>query len=185
MAQRGARGFTLLEMMLVIVLLASVSMMVMGALPSRGTDIRRESSRLLNILHWAQEQSMLDGDIYGLSVASDGWQLLKLCHTNCEDPIASADNVWPGAVWLAARQKSTLLRRSLSDVVLLLSVEQNNQLLKAQEDNVIAPQLLFYPGGESSQFDLRLMDAEKPQRQSALVSEGIGWVHFRNDDDEQ
>ena len=173
-----SRGFTLLEMMLVIVLLASVAMLVSGALPRREASVQQESRRLLNVLHWAQEQSMLDGEIYGLTVTQHGWQLLRICQTACEEDAGFANNVVPDSVWVIARQKSARLQRQLEGIDFQLEVENHPQKPGPQGSSFSEPQILFYPGGESSQFWLTLSHEE--QRQT-LGSDGAGWVQFRKD----
>lgn len=76
-ATTKACGFTLMEIMLVLVLLGSMATLVLNSLSS-SREINQETDRLAMALQWAAQQAEQDGKIYGLSVTNNTWQLMTL-----------------------------------------------------------------------------------------------------------
>lgn len=68
-ARTASRGFTLMEIMLVLVLLGSMATLVLKTLPSSSRELSQESDQLTVALQWAAQQAELDGKIYGLSLS--------------------------------------------------------------------------------------------------------------------
>lgn len=77
--RRASRGFTLLEMMVVMVLigiLLSMLGLVNGQHPARLA--RQEASTLIQLLQTLREQAVLEGREYGLRLEPEGYQVLRL-----------------------------------------------------------------------------------------------------------
>lgn len=70
------RGFTLLEMMMVLVLLGVVARFAVSIAPSPEQENPLDRLRLGAI--WASEQAQIEGRIYRLQVHPQGWQIAAL-----------------------------------------------------------------------------------------------------------
>ncbi|WP_252830405.1 type II secretion system minor pseudopilin GspH [Yersinia aldovae] len=89
------RGFTLLEIMLVLVLLGGMAKLVLATLPS-SSEINQESEQLAVALQWAAQQAEQDGKVYGLSISHDKWQLMTL---NNQPHSKGESYLWPHHYW--------------------------------------------------------------------------------------
>ncbi|WP_075182210.1 prepilin-type N-terminal cleavage/methylation domain-containing protein [Pantoea sp. 1.19] len=92
MSRRSAhcRGFTLLEMMMVILLTGVIASSVIMTLPApaaAGSPL----ATLLATARWASDQAQREGRIYRLRITKTGWQLAVLSMSAPkEDPLADA-----------------------------------------------------------------------------------------------
>lgn len=71
-----SRGFTLLEMSVAILLLATIAQMVIARLPAPTTI--HPADQLLQSARWAAEQAQIERRIYRLQLHSQRWQLSAL-----------------------------------------------------------------------------------------------------------
>lgn len=74
------RGFTLLEIMVVVVIIAVLSAVVapnMFAASNRGRDMEREASTLAARIRVAQDDAMLEGHEYGIVFVADGYRFVR------------------------------------------------------------------------------------------------------------
>ena len=69
-ARRSARGFTLLELILVLLLISTVLAMAAPSLRgfARGRQTAEAASQLLAMTHWARSQAAAEGRLYRLNV---------------------------------------------------------------------------------------------------------------------
>ncbi|AJI83196.1 general secretion pathway protein H [Yersinia enterocolitica] len=154
-ANRASRGFTLMEIMLVLVLLGCMAKLALGTLSSSG-EINQESNRLAVALQWAAHQAELDGKVYGLSVSNDKWQLMTL---NNQPHNKGESYLWPHHYWHPINDGKLKQQRQLPNGLLLELTLQDQPipLSGMQDDGLInEPKVVFYPGGESSLFELTL-----------------------------
>lgn len=71
-----AAGFTLLEIMLVLLVLGASAGLIVATLPDR--DTRPLAKKLLIALRWTSEQAETEGQAYRLELRTGGWQLFRL-----------------------------------------------------------------------------------------------------------
>lgn len=76
---RQAHGFTLLEVLMVMVIIGAVLSMVTLVVPaSPARQARVEAQRLAQLMQAARESAVLEGREYGLRLAPDEYLLLRL-----------------------------------------------------------------------------------------------------------
>jgi general secretion pathway protein H len=73
-----SRGFTLIEIMIVVVIIGVISAAVVLSvnLTGRDRDLEKESDRLLTLVNYAREQAELQTREYGVIFHDDGYQFL-------------------------------------------------------------------------------------------------------------
>lgn len=149
---RQSRGFTLLELMVVIALVGVVLGMVSLTIGnSPGRVARQEAGQLLQLVQQLREQAVIEGREYGVRIQRDEYRVLRLEHEGWQ-PTGTARRLPPD---------------------LYLQLEQEGQRLNL--DGTV-PQLLMLSNDEVSAFALYFMSAE--QALLSLVSDGAGepWI---------
>jgi general secretion pathway protein H len=78
LARSGSRGFTLIEIMIVVVIIGVISAGVLLSvnLTGRDHDLEKESERLLTLVNYAREQAELQTREYGVIFHDDGYQFV-------------------------------------------------------------------------------------------------------------
>ncbi|MBV6824394.1 type II secretion system minor pseudopilin GspH [Pseudomonas sp. PD9R] len=146
------RGFTLLELMIVIVLIGVLVGMVSfatGVNPAR--QARQEANNLAGVIHQLRERAVLEGQEYGVRMSVDGYRAMRLAVRGWE-PVASFYR-WPDN-----------LRPRLQHGGYVVS-------LGADEGS---PQLLMLSSDETSSFTLTF--ESKDRVWLSLSSDGLGEV---------
>lgn len=144
------RGFTLLEMMLVLLLLGIGTWLVIGKLPNSAYRVEQESQRLAERLQRLTYQATLEGRTYGLMVQPGRWQL-KRWHAQGWQDLQLPQGA--GAQTLPTGWRLELLP-------------------PVQETAEEVPQVLMLPGGEVTPFRLRYFFAERLMAEIVLDDEG-------------
>lgn len=145
---RRSRGFTLLELMVVIALIGIVLGtvgLVAGNTPAR--QARQEAGLVLQLIQQLREQAVIEGREYGVRIRQDEYQVFRL------EPQG----------W----QPAGAVHRVAQDVQLHLEQEG----LRVRLDR-LAPQLLALSSDEVSAFALSFTFGE--QVLARMVSDGIG-----------
>ncbi|WP_200791331.1 type II secretion system minor pseudopilin GspH, partial [Klebsiella variicola] len=94
------RGFTLLEMMLILLLMGVSAGMVLLAFPaSRDDSAAQTLARFEAQLRFVQQRGLQTGQFFGVSVHPDRWQFLVLQARESHEP-PSVGNDWNGYRWL-------------------------------------------------------------------------------------
>jgi general secretion pathway protein H len=73
-----SRGFTLIEIMIVVVIIGVISAGVLLSvnLTGRDRDLEKESDRLLTLVNYAREQAEMQTRDYGIVMRADGYQFV-------------------------------------------------------------------------------------------------------------
>lgn len=143
------RGFTLLEMMLILLLIGVSAGMVMLAFPaSRDDSAAQTLARFEAQLRFVQQRGLQTGQFFGVSVHADRWQFLVLQARESNDPPLASDG-WSGYRWLPLRAGRVATSGSVAGNTLHLTFPQGETW--APGDN---PDVLIFPGGEMTPFRL-------------------------------
>lgn len=150
--RRGCRGFTLLELMIVIVLIGVLVGMVgfaTGLNPAR--QARQQADVLTGVIRQFRERAVLESQEYGVRLSSDGYRTMRL-----------------GAVgW----EPVTAFYRLPVDLRLRLEQDGYSVILGGDEG---APHLLLLSSDEISTF--RLTFETTGRSGLSLSSDGLGEV---------
>lgn len=160
---KNQRGFTLLEIILALVIFASCAMMVVSTIPSRsGADIFGQ--QLKAVVDYGSDRAVMDGNIVGLVITAEKYQLVTLEDKNGErlwTPLSAGRITTQGAFPPA------------------MHVSLSPQQLAATTD--AEPQIVFLPDGEISRFTLALQSEDKTHA-FRVVSQGAAPVSVENDE---
>jgi len=145
----GDRGFTLVEIMLVVVILAGLAMLAIGRPP--GESAQQEGEKLALAIRRIAQRAELENRIYGIAVFTDGLRIQTL------KPYAGQgqrSESWPDFAWQQASAVKKMPGLSAA-TRLKLSMENKSIALRAMTERQ-EPQLLFLPDDEASSFTLEL-----------------------------
>jgi general secretion pathway protein H len=146
--RRGARGFTLIEILVVIVIMSVLATFVGLKIGNRALDdrLQTESERFEQLMKLAQEESQVKGVPIGVRFTTSGYQFLSFNDKG---------------QWVEYNQGALRTRLLLTPFYAELQVE-GRMVAPAQDDKPgadldnqkkkIQPQILLLPGGESSAF---------------------------------
>ena len=149
---RRCRGFTLLELMIVIVLIGVLVGMVSvatGVNPAR--QARQEADALAGVIHQLRERAVLESREHGVRLSVDGYRAMRLGLRGWE-PVSSLYR-WPDNLRLRLKHEGYSLK------------------LGADEG---PPQLLMLSSDETSRFTLTF--ESKDRTWLSLSSDGVGEV---------
>ena len=130
--RHGARGFTLIELAVVILLLVIILAMVGLKSGDDDTDaVRNESERLALLLQTAQQEAILQGEVIAVELSAEGYQFAKLNEKNEFQPLS---------------QDEILRPRQLPEGVILQTAEGGGETKDAG--------IVFMPSGELTAFTI-------------------------------
>ena len=144
-----ASGFSLIELLVVIVILAiTAAMVVLGtATLKTGDPAETESRRLAALLQFVAEEALVQGRDFGVEFFADGYRFLSW------DPDTR--------LWSVVDDEAALRRRTLPpDVELVLAVDGREVVVEPEgrraqaAAETMAPQVAVFSSGELTPFEL-------------------------------
>ena len=183
---RRSLGFTLLEVLVVVTLLALLASMVVPMM-GRNTeteDLDFQAKHLKDVIQQLAENSMFRGELMALRLDENRYQPQRYnVDEQVFEPIAGnelfAEFELPANYlleWTLAEQDDPG-QSSLNQVAANLVATENN----VDKDDL--PQLYFFPSGEATPVTLILRDAEKSD-ELKLELDAVGRVEIPTDEDE-
>ena len=164
-APRAVRGFTLIEILVVVAIIALVSagMLLSISLTGRDRDLEKESDRLLALFTYAREQAELQTREYGVLFQDDGYEFLAY------DPRRDA--------WRAVFEDDALEVRKLPDgLAVRLSIEARPVVLTRPKDaKDKTPQVMIFSNGDLTSFAATL-EREGGMRSVTITQDEKGQV---------
>ena len=143
---RAAGGFTLIEMLVVVVIIAVVSagMILSVTLTGRDRDLEKESDRLQALFSYTREQAELQTREYGVMFQDDSYEFLTY-------------DVHRGA-WRDVTEDDALIARKLPDGLdFKLKVEARPVVLTRPKDaKDKTPQVMIFSNGDLTTFEATL-----------------------------
>ncbi|KFX04706.1 type II secretion protein H [Pectobacterium betavasculorum] len=161
-SMRKQRGFTLLEMMLVVLLAGiAASMVVMAFPPQRQNDSAWQLARFQAQLEFAAENSQVNEYMLGVRIYPDRWQFYQLQRpaTTEGTPIPGNDR-WQGYTWQPWQPYRVSTSATLPDALRLELLQADGKKVdKTQSGD--DPDILILPGGEITPFRLAFKSENK------------------------
>ncbi|MGL4859759.1 MAG: type II secretion system minor pseudopilin GspH [Enterobacteriaceae bacterium] len=161
--RRVRQGFTLLEVMLVIIVIGLTASLVIATLPEENNTLDSESNRLVATMNLIQERAVEENRIYGIHLSEHGWQILSLQPDKQSAPGWDSQLI-AGSHWQPVYHQGKLLGRQLPAwMSLQVTLEQSTLPLGSSADSsdkeTLLPTLLFFPGGELTYFHILMTDS--------------------------
>jgi general secretion pathway protein H len=145
-ARASAAGFTLIEIMVVVVIIALISTGVILSvnLTGRDNELEKESNRLLALVNYTREQAELQTREYGILFQEDSYEFVSY------DPRR--------ALWRGVFEDDALRQRKLPDGLdIKLIVEGRPVVLQRPKDSKDkTPQVMLFSTGDISSFEVTI-----------------------------
>ena len=136
------RGFTLLEMMLVLLLIGVSASMVLLAFPSARTqEATQILARFQAQLDFVRERGQQTGQLFGIVIHPDRWQFMRLQPAD-EGAPAAADDRWGNAQWLPLQAGRATTAETLPRARLTLRFPNGQAWTPGEQ-----PDVIIFPGG--------------------------------------
>ena len=157
-------GFTLIELLVVVVvigIIVSIGLLSLGVL---GDDrqLRREAFRIGSLLEVAQDEAVMQGREFGLEVMRTSYRFVEFdpyqrlwTEIQTEDVFRARELPEGMEFDLLLEDKSILLDIDAEDLSDLEGEDQSNSR------NDFAPHILIFSSGDSTPFQLRIVDRER------------------------
>ncbi|HBA9101139.1 TPA: type II secretion system minor pseudopilin GspH [Escherichia coli] len=145
------RGFTILEMMLVLLLTGVTAGLVLMSFPDVAQNhLQQQRERLQAQLDYALDRSLQDGLLMGIKFRPDGWKFMILQRGTADSPPLSAG----GDVWQTWQPRRAAIGGKLPDDVYLELKYLRGQQWMPEHDDRAEPDIFLLPGGEVTPFSL-------------------------------
>jgi general secretion pathway protein H len=164
-SRSAARGFTLIEIMVVVLIIGvlSAGLLLSVSLTGRDRELEKESDRLLALINYAREQAELQTREYGIIFQDDNYEFVSYdVHRQ---------------VWRSIFEDDVLqLRRLPYGLDVKLKVETRPVVLKKPEDaKDKTPNVMIFSSGDLTQFEVTL-EREGGIRSVTIVQDDKGNV---------
>lgn len=167
-------GFTLIELLVVVAVIGvivSVGLLSLGVL---GDDrqLRREAARFVSLLEVAQDEAVMQGREFGVEIMRDSYRFLEYDPYRLAWTEISGDDVFrtrslpnDAEFDLLLENKRVSLDANAADLPDPDKDKDKNRERRDRRDgrNDYSPHLLIYSSGESTPFELRLVNLELNQ----------------------
>ncbi|KEY58927.1 type II secretion system minor pseudopilin GspH [Serratia sp. DD3] len=155
------RGFTLLEMMLVVLLIGSAAALVVMSFPAMQQNTPElQLKRFQAQLEFAIDASVQNDQLLGLQIRPDGWQFLMLQRqATAKNASAPGSDIWQGYLWQPWQPRQASLGGQVPDEMPLQLHFPNLQTWPPAAELAVEPDILLLPGGEVTPFELVFSEA--------------------------
>jgi len=168
-----SRGFTLLELLVVLVMIGIILGVMVLSLGDggRSDQIRQEARRLSTLFSMLSQEAVVNSSEYGVQLKPDGYRFLRF-----------VDGKWQ------AVENDTLLReRQLPEGIELTLYQDKVEVslqpfsLLQQEADKAKPQLLFFSSAERTPFELELAYRDPPELRQRIDGPLLGDIVWQRE----
>jgi general secretion pathway protein H len=170
-----ASGFTLVEILVVLIIVSVMSGIVVTSLPSsfQNSDFDEESLRLKTVIELIREESLTRASEYGLNTDKDNYSFFV--YNEIEQN------------WTQLNTKPYAEHKLGYGILLKTTIEDNELILTDEEDEESsvpnAPRILLLSSGEMTPFEITI--ALGRDRTRTLVSDGYSELAWQDELDEK
>lgn len=176
----NSRGFTLVEMLVVVVIIATVASIAMLSIGLVGEDreLDRERIRFASLMETVQDEAMLQGREFGVEIMTTAYRFVEF------DPLTRQWTLIPGDELFRQRTLPEGVEFELyvddKRIELLAEARKLDDPDKPDMSSVVqtyTPHLFVFASGEASAYELRL---RRLQTDSVFVVRGnvLGDIEF-------
>ena len=168
-------GFTLVEILVVLIIVSVMSGIVVTSLPSsfQNSDFDEESLRLKTVIELIREESLTRASEYGLKTDKDNYSFFV--YNEIEQN------------WTQLNTKPYAEHKLGYGILLKTSIEDNELILTDEEDEESsvpnAPRILLLSSGEMTPFEITIALGRDKTR--TLVSDGYSELAWQDELDEK
>lgn len=192
-----ARGFTLLEIMLVLVL---IGLMLSTVIPTLRRDnppdqVNTLAEKLLANVRQLQRQAQVSGQNLGLQLTDGGYRLVQYQDNRWQatdqapTPVPAdlrltirvGESVWQEAMLLEQQSAIVLAPRASADTG--EAVDALTEEPGEEEEAVIVPDIIFWAAGDVTPARLSLASRSNPATARTLVFDENGQIRFASGDE--
>ncbi|MDC1479419.1 type II secretion system minor pseudopilin GspH [Pseudomonadales bacterium] len=170
-----APGFTLVEILVVLIIVSVMSGIVVTSLPSsfQNSDFDEESLRLKTVIELIREESLTRASEYGLKTDKDNYSFFV--YNEIEQN------------WTQLNTKPYAEHKLGYGILLKTTIEDNELILTDEEDEESsvpnAPRILLLSSGEMTPFEITIALGRDKTR--TLVSDGYSELAWQDELDEK
>ena len=170
-----ASGFTLVEILVVLIIVSVMSGIVVTSLPSsfQNSDFDEESLRLKTVIELIREESLTRASEYGLKTDKDNYSFFV--YNEIEQN------------WTQLNTKPYAEHKLGYGILLKTTIEDNELILTDEEDEESsvpnAPRILLLSSGEMTPFEITIALGRDKTR--TLVSDGYSELVWQDELDEK
>ena len=170
-----ASGFTLVEILVVLIIVSVMSGIVVTSLPSsfQNSDFDEESLRLKTVIELIREESLTRASEYGLNTDKDNYSFFV--YNEIEQN------------WTQLNTKPYAKHKLGYGILLKTTIEDNELILTDEEDEESsvsnAPRILLLSSGEMTPFEITIALGRDKTR--TLVSDGYSELAWQDELDEK
>lgn len=155
---RQPRGFTLIEILVVVIIIATISSIALLSLNLIGDDreLDTERKRLATLLEVAQDEAVMQGREFGVEVLRTGYRFVEF------DPLTSQWSDIPGDDLYRLRQLPQDMELELYVEDKRIPLETDPKIFETQAEDDISmtvddymPHLLVFSSGEMTAYEIR------------------------------
>mgnify|MGYP001813103915 FL=1 len=179
------RGFTLIEIMVVVIIVATVVSIALLSVGVVGEDneLDKERRRLATLIEMAQDDAMMQGREFGIEIMRTSYRFVEF------DPLTRqwAEVPYDELYRLRFLPEGVEFALYIDDK--LIPLEEDPQVLEDESDSMLSsstkpylPHLFVFASGESSVYEIRL---RRPLTDHELIMRGdvLGQIRFGEDDE--
>lgn len=181
------RGFTLIEIMVVVIIVATIASIALLSVGVIGEDneLDTERRRLATLIEMAQDDATMQGREFGVELMTSSYRFVEF------DPLARQWSEVPGDDLYRLRFLPEGVEFALYIDEKLIPLAEDPQELEdpSETDSISAnginpylPHLFVFASGESSVYEIRL---RRPQTNGEIIMRGnvLGQIDFGEEDD--
>lgn len=157
-APHESSGFTLIEILVVMVIVSIIMGIVVVQLPSSTTalELKQESERLVALLTMASDEAIIRGRELGFEIENDGYSFYEF-RDETED-------------WVVMEDAPYQARQVAAGIELLLKLEDRTSLFATEG---LVPPILLLSSGEVTPFDLTVYQSDDPKSGYTISTDGF------------
>jgi len=164
------RGFTLLEVLVVMVIIGIVLSLAVLSLRGDEHELENEARRLQALIALTSQEAVLQSEELAMQFSDDGYQF----------------EVYDGTTWQPLKDDDTLRPRTLPDDLVLEYHADGDQITLGSDggDSKAPPRIYFLSSGEVSPFELTLRRRSEGEAYT-LTGDVRGKTTLKGSDDDR